>query len=67
MGYASPVNYWVPFTGNVGLHDADGWRSSYGDEIYLTNGSHSCVNLPLSAAKLIYNAVEIGTAVIVYD
>ncbi len=67
MGYASPVTYWMPFTGNVGLHDADGWRSSYGGEIYLTNGSHGCVNLPLSAAELIYNAVEIGTAVIVYD
>ncbi|MCD8161374.1 MAG: L,D-transpeptidase/peptidoglycan binding protein [Clostridiales bacterium] len=67
MGYESPVTYWMPFTGNVGLHDADGWRSSYGGTIYQTNGSHGCVNLPLSAAELIYNAVEIGTAVIVYD
>ncbi len=67
MGYASPVTYWMPFTGNVGLHDADGWRSSYGGTIYQTNGSHGCVNLPLSAARLIYNAVEIGTAVIVYN
>lgn len=67
MGYASPVSYWMPFTGNVGLHDADGWRTKYGDEIYLTNGSHGCVNLPYSAAKLIYNAVEIGTAVVVYN
>ena len=67
MGYASPVNYWMPFNGNVGIHDADGWRSSYGGDIYLTNGSHGCVNTPEPAAKTIYETVSIGTAVIVYD
>lgn len=66
MGYSSPVTYWMPFTGNVGIHDADGWRSSYGGSIYKSNGSHGCVNTPLEAAKKIYEAVEIGTAVIVY-
>lgn len=66
MGYSSPVTYWMPFTGNVGIHDADGWRSSYGGSIYKSNGSHGCVNTPLSAAKKIYEAVEIGTAVVVY-
>lgn len=66
MGYSSPVTYWMPFNKNVGLHDADGWRNAYGGDIYKTNGSHGCVNLPLEAAKAIYNAVQIGTAVIVY-
>lgn len=66
MGYSSPVNYWMPFNGNIGLHDADGWRKKYGGDIYKTNGSHGCINLPYSAAKAIYEAVEIGTAVIVY-
>lgn len=66
MGYESQVTYWMPFNGNVGLHDADGWRTKYGGSIYLTNGSHGCVNLPYSAAQTIYNSVEIGTAVIVY-
>lgn len=67
MGYSSPVTYWMPFNGNVGLHDADGWRhGKYGGSIYKTNGSHGCVNLPYAAAKKIYAAVEIGTPVIVY-
>lgn len=66
MGYESDVTYWMPFNGNIGLHDADGWRTKYGGNIYLTNGSHGCVNLPYSAAQAIYNAVEIGTAVVVY-
>ena len=66
MGYSSHVNFWMPFNGNVGLHDADGWRSKYGGEIYKTNGSHGCVNMPYSAAKTIYGTVEIGTAVVVY-
>ena len=67
MGYETPVKYWMPFNGNVGIHDADGWRSSYGGEIYLTNGSHGCVNTPEEAAKTIYETVSVGTAVIVYD
>ena len=33
-GYTQPVTYWMPFNGNVGIHDADTWRSEYGGEIY---------------------------------
>lgn len=66
MGYSSPVTYWLPFTGNVGMHDADGWRSEYGGDIYKTNGSHGCVNMPKSAARIVYNTMEIGSAVVVY-
>lgn len=64
--YSTPVSFWMPFNGNVGIHDADTWRSAYGGDIYLTNGSHGCVNTPYANAEKIYNAVEIGTAVIVY-
>jgi lipoprotein-anchoring transpeptidase ErfK/SrfK len=67
MGYSSDVTYWMPFNGNVGLHDADGWRhGKYGGSIYKTNGSHGCVNLPYSAAETIYATMEIGSPVIVY-
>lgn len=65
-GYSSPVTYWMPFNGNVGIHDADRWRSEYGGDIYQTRGSHGCVNTPFDKAELIFNTVEIGTAVIVY-
>lgn len=64
-GYASFVHYWMPFDGGIGLHDAT-WRGSFGGKIYKTNGSHGCVNLPLSKAKTIYENVEQGMAVIVY-
>lgn len=65
QGYNSYVNYWMPFNGNVGIHDAS-WRSSFGGSIYKTNGSHGCVNTTYSAAQAIYAIVEIGTPVIVY-
>ena len=65
-GYASPVTYWMPFNGNVGIHDADRWRSSYGGSIYLTDGSHGCINTPYRNAEKIFNNIQIGTPVIVY-
>lgn len=64
--YKSHVDYWMPFNGDVGLHDAS-WRSSFGGSIYLKHGSHGCVNLPASAAKTIFNSIEVGNAVLVYQ
>ena len=66
QSYEQPVTYWMPFNGNVGIHDADTWRSEYGGEIYKTSGSHGCVNTPTANAEKIFNTVEIGTPVIVY-
>ncbi len=64
-GYSENVTYWMPFFGGYGLHDAT-WRSEFGDEIYKTNGSHGCINLPLFAARRIYNTVDIGYPVVLY-
>lgn len=63
--YNTEVSYWLPFNGNVGIHDAT-WRSSFGGSIYKTNGSHGCVNTPLSAMKTVYENVQIGYPVVVY-
>lgn len=63
--YESHVDFWMPFNGNVGMHDAS-WRSEFGGVIYVTSGSHGCVNLPRSAAKSIFDIVEKNTPVIVY-
>ena len=64
--YVSYVNYWVGFIGNsYGLHDAT-WRDQFGGDIYLYNGSHGCVNIPLGAMGSIYNNVSLGTKVILY-
>lgn len=61
--YNSFVNYWIAFIGNsYGFHDAS-WRSSFGSEIYKTNGSHGCVNMPLTSVSALYDMVEIGTPV----
>lgn len=63
--YETPVNYWMPFYGNFGMHDAT-WRSSFGGDIFLTNGSHGCLNLPLDAAAVIYGYVSEGSPIICY-
>ena len=63
--YATPVSYWMPFFGNYGMHDAT-WRSEFGGQIYIGNGSHGCINLPLGAAALIYEHVSTGFPVICY-
>ena len=65
QGYASPVDYWAPFDGGRGLHDAP-WRGSFGGDIYLYDGSHGCVNIPSQNMAAIFNAIEIGNAVIIY-
>lgn len=64
--YETPVTYWMPFAGNVGMHDAY-WRSSFGGSIYKTAGSHGCVNLPSSAAKVIFENVTTNYPVLVYE
>lgn len=64
--YTSPVDYWMAFNGNIGLHDAS-WRSSFGDDIYLTNGSHGCINLPTAAARMIYEETDYGYPVVCYN
>ena len=63
--YSTPVSYWMPFNGGIGLHDAY-WRSSFGGTIYKTNGSHGCINLPPAVAKTIYENISAGTAVLCY-
>lgn len=66
QGYAAPVDYWMPFNGGIGMHDAS-WRyGEFGGSIYKTNGSHGCVNCPYDVAKTVYNNIEIGTPIVCY-
>ena len=60
--YETPVSYWMPFNGNIGLHDAD-WRDSFGGTIYKNNGSHGCLNLPPKTAQIIYEHISAGDPV----
>ena len=63
--YSSYVNYWMPFNGGIGMHDAT-WRKKFGGDIYLDDGSHGCVNMPLDVTDDIYENVSVGTKVLVH-
>ena len=61
--YESHVDYWMPFNGGIGLHDAN-WRSKFGGTIYQTNGSHGCINLPPKVAAQVYENAYKGIPII---
>ncbi|MBQ8928241.1 MAG: L,D-transpeptidase/peptidoglycan binding protein [Oscillospiraceae bacterium] len=66
QGYETLVQYWMPFNYvGCGFHDLG--RSAYGGSIYMYNGSHGCINLPLSVAKEMYSITFNGMPVIVHD
>lgn len=64
--YEAKVTYWMPFNGNIGIHDAS-WRYSFGGKIYKGNGTHGCVNSPSYLAKTIFENIDEGTPVICYE
>lgn len=63
VGYS--VEYWIPFNGNIGIHDAS-WQSVFGEDIYKWRGSHGCINMPLDGAKAIYDNIDKTYAIICY-
>jgi lipoprotein-anchoring transpeptidase ErfK/SrfK len=60
------VKYWMPFSGNFGMHDAS-WRSAFGGSDYYYGGSHGCVNMPEHAAAFLYGWAPVGTPVWVHS
>ncbi len=62
--YESHVDVWMPFFESYGMHDAS-WRENFGGGWYFEYGSHGCVNLPPDEARMLFNAIEIWTPVIV--
>ena len=64
--YTSHVERWMEFDNGNGFHDAK-WRYGvFGGDIYKTNGSHGCVNMPTDKAKYLYDNIWLGFKVIVY-
>ena len=61
--YEQPVQYWMPFDGGIGFHDAD-WRDEFGGDIYLTSGSHGCINLPPENAEVLYDLIQYDLSLI---
>lgn len=64
--YRSFVKYWMGVNGAYGIHDAS-WRSVYGGEEYIHNGSHGCINTPEENVAKIFENIEVGTPVIIYS
>ena len=69
--YTEYVDYWIGFGkpghysdgGHIlGIHDAS-WRSQFGGDIYKSDPSHGCINMPADKQKQLYEAVSIGTEV----
>lgn len=64
--YDLPNVHWVSWLGGgYSIHEAY-WRSSFGGMDYVWNGSHGCINAPLSVARFIYDWASIGTPVIIH-
>ena len=64
--YESHVDYWMPFNGGIGFHDAT-WRSKFGGTIFQTSGSHGCINLPPEKASVLYDLIYKGMPVLCYQ
>lgn len=64
--WSTPVTYWNNISNfGIGLHDAS-WHPYFGGERYKTNGSHGCINMPVAAAKYVYDNIPMNTPVIMY-
>lgn len=63
--YESEVQYWMPFDGGIGFHDAS-WRDEFGGDIYLTDGSHGCINLPPDNAAVLYDIIQYGVPIVCF-
>ena len=64
-GYETPVSFWMPFNGDIGMHDAT-WRGSFGGNIYTYDGSHGCVNCSYDLAQGIFDNIPAGAPIICY-
>lgn len=63
--YEQPVQYWMPFDGGIGFHDAN-WRDDFGGDIYLTSGSHGCINLPPENAAVLYDLIQYDVPIVCF-
>ena len=64
-GYSMHVDYWMPFIDSLyGVHDAS-WRDSFGGDIWKYDGSHGCVNMPVSNMKKLWNLTSVGDKIVI--
>lgn len=64
--YRTPVSYWARVTwSGIGFHDAT-WQPAFGGDLYLTRGSHGCINMSLADVAAYYAKISVGTPVIIH-
>lgn len=63
--YEVPVNYWMPFNGGIGFHDAS-WQPYFGGDRYLNGGSHGCINMPPANAAVLYDLIQYNVPIICF-
>ncbi len=64
--YDLPNVHWVTwFNGGYAIHEAY-WRSAFGGQDYVWNGSHGCINATYQIAKFIYDWAPVGTPVVIH-
>ncbi len=64
--YRTPVAFWMRVTwSGIGFHDAT-WQPYFGGSLYLTNGSHGCINMPYDEAEALFGLLEIGMPVVIH-
>ena len=66
-GYTEHVDYWIPYDGDFGLHDALFQTFAFGTDGWRTDGSHGCVHVPLDAMAWIYGWAQVDTTTITID
>ncbi len=66
-GYRTFVNYFGPYNGGEGIHDAKWQNGHFGDvDYYHKGGSHGCINMPPEITPEVFDNVSKGTLVLVH-
>ena len=70
--YTEYVDYWIGFDdvqgnwrggGVIGFHDASWRNGQFGGDIWLSDPSHGCINMPTDKVAALYDLVDIGTEI----
>lgn len=70
--YGGTSKYWMPirwaggYGTDYGFHDAP-WKSRFGGDVYVTNGSHGCINMPTDKAKELFDYAYPGLPVYIIE
>ncbi|MGH8960153.1 MAG: L,D-transpeptidase [Jatrophihabitantaceae bacterium] len=66
-GYDDHVQYWVPYDGDFGLHDASWQAMPFGSQDWRTGGSHGCVHTPTATMQWLYRWAKVDSTVVTIE